>query len=68
MPLSLSQQNAVTQLSNIKNLNIMYIPKHLLGRFKSISEAAKAYSEWKTQNKPVGRPKTSDNGVCLGGL
>lgn len=46
----------------------MYIPKHLLGRFQTLSEAAKAYSEWKRQNKPVGRPKTRDNGVYLGDL
>ena len=46
----------------------MYIPNHLLGRFQTLSEAAKAYSQWKNKNKPVGRPKTSDNGVCLGEL
>lgn len=46
----------------------MYIPQHLLGKFDSISEAANAYSEWKSKNKSVGRPKTSDKGILLGDL
>lgn len=46
----------------------MYIPKHLLLAFNSLTEAARAYSEWKSNNKPVGRPKTTDNGVSLGDL
>ena len=46
----------------------MYIPKHLLSAFNSLTEAAKAYSEWKANNRPVGRPKTSGNGVSLGDL
>jgi len=46
----------------------MYIPKHLLLAFDSLTEAAKAYSEWNANNRPVGRPKTTDNGISLGDL
>lgn len=45
-----------------------FVPADLIGKFETISEAAKALLNWEKENRGPGRPRTRDCGVKLGTL
>lgn len=48
-------------------MSIQYLPTHLIGKFDTVADAMQAYSAWKKENKPVGRPKQNDvKGISVG--